>query len=280
MYWMRTIWAGDYCLVKKCTPKGFGAPLKQRIKRHKETPETMIKYNNQKRAEKIQLLILANFKKGYHATLDYPKEKRPETYEEAEKNLQTTLYKVSRRLKRQGKQFKYIAVTERGKKAAALHHHLIIERDEDVVHELFEIWGDRIHLSVMYDEGQYKDLAEYLVKIETKEEQTKGRSKYHRSRNLKKPLEKSGLCSGSFDEEPMIPEGYEYVEGTLRNGINEVIGIRYQHYMLKKLPDMRPCPAGNGKEDKKCIKRESIFTRLKNKLFRRHHEDRGIHTLQ
>ena len=279
MYLMRTIQAGDYCLVKRCTPRGFGAPLKQRIKRFKETPEAMIRYNNSKRAEKIQLLILANFRRGYHATLYYPAGQRPETYEEAEKNLQTTLYKVSRRLKRKGKQFKYIAVTERGKKAAALHHHMIIERDEDVVHELFDIWGDRIHLSCMYEEGQYKDLAEYMVKVETKEEQTKGRSKYHRSRNLKKPVERSGICSGSFSEDPYIPEGYALVDGTLKNGQNEVIGIRYQHYMLKKLPDMRPCPPGNEKEDKKCIKRESLFGRIK-KFLRRHHEDRGIHTLQ
>ena len=269
MYWMRTVWAGDYCLVKKCTPKGFGAPLKQRLKRHKESPEAVVRYNMIKRAEKLQMLILNNFEKGYHVTLDYPKGERPETYEEAEKRLMTCLYKISRILKRKGKQFKYIAVTERGKRAAALHHHMVIERDPDVMDTLIKVWGVHIHISVMYKEGQYEDLARYLVKIETKEEQTKGRSKYHRSRNLKKPLEKAGLCSGSFDEKPMIPDGYEYVEGTLKNGINEAVGIRYQHYMLKRLPDMVACPERKGEEEHKCIKRESIFTKLKNKFLRR-----------
>lgn len=269
MYWMRTIWAGDYCLVKRCTPKGFGAPLKQRIKRFKESPEAVIKYNNAKRAEKLQMLILNNFTKGYHVTLDYPKGERPETYEEAEKHLQTSLYKVSRILKRKDKEFKYIAVTERGKRAAALHHHMVIERDPDVVDTLFKVWGDHIHMSVMYEEGQFKDLAEYLVKVETKEEQTKGRSKYHRSRNLKKPIEKSGLLQGDFKEEPFIPTGYELVEGTLENGVNEVVGVRYQHYMLKRLPDMVACPERKEKEESECIKRESIFARLKKRILRR-----------
>lgn len=271
MYWMRTIWAGDYCLVKKCTPKGFGAPLKQRIKRHKETPETMIKYNNQKRAEKIQLLILANFKKGYHATLDYPKEKRPETYEEAEKNLQTTLYKVSRRLKRQGKQFKYIAVTERGKKAAALHHHLVIEHDADVLAALLSVWGNHMHISVMYEEGQYKDLAEYLIKKETKEEQIKGKAKYHRSRNLKEPLMRKAEIEGQLTDEPFVPQGYELMR--FDHGFNETIGVRWQRYMCKEIMDPEETKKKKAQsvhnESQKCTKRESIWTKLKKKIFGR-----------
>ena len=253
MYWMRTIWAGDYCLVKKCTPKGFGAPLKQRIKRHKETPETMIKYNNQKRAEKIQLLILANFKKGYHATLDYPKEKRPETYEEAEKNLQTTLYKISRRLKRQGKQFKYIAVTERGKKAAALHHHVIIEGFSEYVEELISVWGPHIKFFQMYEEGAYKDLADYILKAETKEEQAKGASRYHRSRNLKEPIVRASFISGAIKDDPDIPKGYHLVQGTLVNGYNEVLGIRHQSYVVKKM-----CTPKAEKVQKKGIKSTGV----------------------
>ena len=269
MYHMRVIFAGDYCLVKRCSHKDFGAPLKTRIKRFRETPKAMLKYNNSKRAEKIQLLILNNFTKGYHVTLDYPVGQRPETYEEAEQNLTKCLYKVARRLKKKDKQFKYIAVTERGKKAAALHHHMIIERDQDVVHELFECWGNHIHLSVMYEEGQYKDLADYLVKIETKEEQTKGRSKYHRSRNLKKPEEKYGFHRGDFDQNPFIPPGYELVEGTLKNGINEIVGLKYQHYFLKLTKEEAAYRQKDEEEAEKCTKREPILERLKKRFLRR-----------
>lgn len=278
MYLMRVFFLdNNYCYVKSCTPKGYGAPLRQRIKRMRETPKAMIKYNNSKRAEKLQLLILNNFNKGYHVTLDYPKGQKPETYEEAEKNLTTCLHKVSRRLKKQGKEFKYIAVTERGKKAAALHHHMVIERDPEVVSQLFDIWGDHIHMSVMYEEGLYKELADYLVKVETKEEQTKGKSKYHRSRNLKKPIEKSAIVSGSIKDEPPVPQGYELIENTLINGFNEVVGVRYQHYMLRRIDTpqnseqtvLNKCIKGAEKVSKKCTKKESIWSRIKNKLLRR-----------
>lgn len=272
MYFMRTFWMGRYVYVKAYTPRGFGAPLKQRIKRMRETPKAMKKYNNTKRSEKLQLLILTNFDKGYHVTLDYPKGQKPETYAEAEKNLTDCLHKVSRRLKRQGKKFKYIAVTERGKKAAALHHHMVIEHDQDVLHELLDVWGQHMHISVMYEEGQYKELADYLVKVETKEEQTKGKSKYHRSRNLDKPLEKSALVEGQIRDAPFIPKGYELVPGSLINGLNEVIGVRYQKYMIRRLPEAaghHPDQRSAPKESKKCTKKESIWSRIKKRILGR-----------
>lgn len=272
MYFMRVYFAGDYVLVKKHTPRGR-FPLKKRLKRMKETPEAVKRYNNKRRAEKIQLLILCNFDKGYHITLDYPKGEKPETYEQAEKNLTDFLHKTSRRLKKKGKQFKYIAVTERGKKAAALHHHMVIENDSDVLAEVLAVWGQYMHISTMYEEGQYKELAEYLVKVETKEELTKGRSKYHRSRNLIKPLEKSALIDRPLTDDPRIPKGYTLIESSLVNGFNEFIGVKHQKFMLKKIPDpeipkmsenVRDCP-----RRPEVYKKGNIFTRLKRKLFGR-----------
>lgn len=264
MYLMRTVWAGRYVFVKTYTPKGFGAPLKQRMRRMRETPKAMKKYNDQKRAEKLQMLILNNFDKGYHITLDYPKGQKPATYEEAEKNLTTCLYKVSRRLKKQGKKFKYLAVTERGKRAAALHHHMVIEHDQDILHELLEVWGQHMHISVMYEEGQYEELAEYLIKAETKEELTKGKSKYHRSRNLDEPVEKTALISGDFDK-PFVPEGYELMRNSLKGGFNDIVGVKWQKYMLRMLPKA----AGPEPKKQKCTKGESIWSRIKSKILGR-----------
>lgn len=226
--------AGDYLLIKNYTPGLYGAPGRHRIRRMRDTPKAMEKYNNHRKAEKLQMLILNNFDKGFHVTLDYPKGARPETYEEAEKNLTKCLYKISRRLKRKGQEFKYIAVTERGKRAAALHHHLIIEGRSEVLEELTSVWGNHMKISKMYEEGNYEDLAEYFCKIETKEESTKGKSKYHRSRNLKEPAVRTALCAGSIHDEPYIPKGYQLVPDSLVNGFNEIIGIRYQRYMLKR----------------------------------------------
>ena len=200
----------------------------------RETPQAMAKYNNHKRAEKLQLLMLMNFDKGYHITLDYPLGNRPETYEEAEKNLTKFLHRMSRRLKSKDKKFKYIAITERGKHREALHHHMVIEGDPFLLKEITDLWGNHIKISQMYEEGAYKDLADYFCKLETKEEQTKGKSKYHRSRNLKEPTTKARIVSGPLNNEPYVPEGYDLVRDSLVNGFNDFAGIRYQRYMIKR----------------------------------------------
>ena len=265
MYITRWYKAGEYMFIKNYSPRGFGSPGKKRTKRKRETPKAMSKYNNTKRAEKLQMLILVNFDKGFHVTLDYPVGARPETYKEAEDNLRKCLYKVSRRLKKQGKQFKYIAITERGKRAAALHHHVIIEGDSQILDELIAVWGNHIKISQMYEEGAYKDLADYFCKIETKEEQTKGKSKYHRSRNLKEPLQRVAFAQGTIKDDPVVPEGYQIIPDTLVNGFNELVGVRYQHFMAKKTA---PEPKRDPKGTEKCTKRESIWESIK-KIFKK-----------
>ena len=254
--------AGEYIRIKKYSHRSFGAPNMKRIKRLKDTPKAMKKYNNQQRAEKLQMLMILNFNKGFHVILDYPKDNRPKTYEEAESNLKKCLYKVSRRLKKKDKQFKYIAITERGKRAAALHHHIIIEGYSEIVEELMRAWGQHIKISAMYEEGAYKDLADYICKMETKEEATKGKSKYHRSRNLKEPIKRTRVRPGTFKEDPYIPKGYELMEHTLVNGHNDIVGVRYQHYMCKKQQNSiksvpKQCKS-EAKRDKKCTVWESI----------------------
>lgn len=255
--------AGDYVLVSNYTPRLFGAPGRKRRKKTKDTTEAMIKYNRQKRAEKLQLLMILNFDCGYHITLDYPKDERPETYEEAEENLKKFLYKMSRRLK-PIKPFKYIAITERGKRREALHHHMVIEGDPFILREITRLWGNHIKISQMYEEGAYKDLADYFCKIETKEEQTKGRSKYHRSRNLKEPETKSRMVMGSIDEKPVVPESYELVGDSLVSGFNEIAGVRFQHYMLKRKEKTKAEPISDLKGRERCSVWESI-----KKIFRR-----------
>lgn len=235
MYINKAIIAGQYVLVSNYTHRIFVAPHRRRQK-IKETTKAMHEYNKKMRTEKLQLLILLNFEGGYHITLDYPRGQRPETYEEAERILKRFLYATSRKLKKSQKPFKYIAITERGKKRAALHHHMIIEGDPFILQEITKLWGNHIKISQMYEDGAYKDLAAYFTKIETKEEQTKGKSKYHRSRNLEKPTEKSRIVAGKIPEDPMIPRGYELVSGSVVSGFNEYIGIKFQKYLLRLKP--------------------------------------------
>lgn len=265
MYVTRWVKAGDYMFIRHYTPGRYGAPGMKRKKREKPTSEKREKINNQKKAEKLQQLILCNFDKGYHITLDYMKDERPQTYEEAEKNLSRFLDRMRRKYKKEGKEFKFIAITERGKRAEALHHHMIVENKPGIIDDIAREWGVKFHLSKMYEEGGYKELAEYFVKVETKEESTKGKSKYHRSRNLKTPLVRRQLRSGSFkDDEPEIPEGYQLIEDSLVNGFNEFLGTKHQKYTVIKSDNVDSKLKGEQKEEK----RFSIWESLK-KIFKK-----------
>ena len=273
MYVNKVQIAGDYVLVSNYTHRGFGAPHRKRRPKTRESTKAMSDYNRKKRAEKLQLLMILNFDCGYHITLDYPKDQRPETYEEAEKNLKRFLYAMSRKV-RQIKPFKYIAITERGKVREALHHHMVIEGDPFLLREITRLWGNHIKISQMYEEGAYEDLAEYFAKIETKEEATKGRSKYHRSRNLKKPTERSRIVAGKLKDDPVVPKGYDLMEDTVRGGFNEYVGIRYQKYMIRKKPKREKREQFDGnfmaltKSDLKRRKKCTIWESIK-KIFRR-----------
>ena len=272
MYVNKVQIAGDYVLVSNYTHRGFGAPHHKRRQRLKDTPKAMADYNRKKRAEKLQLLIIQNFDCGYHITLDYPKDARPETYAEAEKNLKKFLYAMSRKVKKI-KPFKYIAITERGKRREALHHHMIIEGDPFLIREITRLWGNHIKISQMYEDGAYKDLAEYFTKIETKEEQLKGRSKYHRSRNLKEPEVKTRIVAGGIPSEPLVPKQYDLIRDSEVSGFNEHIGIRFQKYMVKKRPKEKPKKPDFGfkekqKSDQKRSTRCTIWESLK-KIFKR-----------
>lgn len=256
MYMHKIQKAGDYVLIKNYTPIGGGSG--KRRKKEKPTSESRKKLNDKKRAERIQLLILANFDKGFHIILDYPIAERPETYEEADKNLTKFLHKMSRKYKKQQKKFKYLATTERGKRRAALHHHMIVDNTPGIVDDLTAEWGNHVKAFKMYEDGAYKDLADYFVKAETKEELTAGKSRFHRSRNLIAPLERTEKRDGSFNQEPKAPEGYRIIKGSLKNGYNERVGVRYQSYLLKKDKPRQQVHKGNKKEDIKCTIWESV----------------------
>lgn len=259
--------AGDYVLINNYTPIGGGSG--KRRKKEKPTSESRKKMNDKKRAEKIQLLILANFDKGYHIILDYPKDSRPETYEEADRNLTRFLHKMSRKYKKQEKKFKYLATTERGKRRAALHHHMICEDLPGIVEDIAAEWGNHIKIFKMYQDGAYKELAAYFVKAETKEELRAGKSRFHRSRNLINPIERIEKRDGTFKNEPKAPEGYRIIEGSVRNGFNERVGVRYQSYLIKRDESMQQAKKSEQKRKQKCTLRESlkkigsIFKKLK-----------------
>ena len=111
----RTILEGSgYQFIKNSYSSNSGAPGSERSKRRKRTPEEMERQNQSNRARHVQLLILGNFKEGWHVTLTYAKEKRPKTGEEAKKILAKFHRRMKAKYKKAGFEYKWIAVTEIG----------------------------------------------------------------------------------------------------------------------------------------------------------------------
>ena len=245
---------------------------KRRKAKSAKTTAERKKHNAKTRARYIQRLLLHNFKPGdLHVTLQYRKEDRPETYEEGMERLRAFLKRLRKYYKDRGHILKYIGVTERGKRRAVLHHHIVIEAiDDNVLHTLPAIakcWGGYTKASVMYEDGNFEQLAEYLTKREGKEDGA-GAS-YIRSRSLEEPQqEKRIVFRKTWDKDPEVPPGWYLVKESLVNGINQHSGKPYQRYLLRRIKASQKAPKPEQttkKHSKKAISvsKTSIFEKLK-----------------
>lgn len=240
MYIKKTYDLGGIKQIEKNYPGNYGAPGKERQKKRKRTPEDILRQNETNRWKKVQRLILANFQEGdWHLILKYGKDKRPATYKEAVKQRKKFISSMREIYKKAGIPFKWIAVTERGKKGHALHHHLVIEdicmADIITVQLVKQLWqhGNQFFVS-LYEDGEYEKLAQYIVKAETKEESDW--CTYSRSRNLIVPKpEREKIYRKRWRKEPRAPVGWYVVKETLINGENPVSGYPYQHYTIRKI---------------------------------------------
>ena len=209
----------------------------------KPTPEDVRKVNERNAVKRLRRLIAVNFRPGdYHIVLTYFKDSRPEP-KEAAAILKKFLDRMRRWYRKQGHEMKYIPVTEY--KRAAVHHHLIINMEEGSLQEIRRQWKGGLHPTMLYEEGQYEDLAAYLVK-ETKltfrEEDAPSRLRYSASRNLKKPVKRTKVIKAEkWREIPAPPKGWWIPKDSLVSGISEKTGFRYQYYTL--------VPAGTGRKE-------------------------------
>lgn len=226
-------------------PGRYGAPGVKRQPKRKKTPEEMEKANQRNRAKKLQRLILANFDPGdFHLVLSYGKEK-PASMEEAKKDLKKFLASMRRRYKSKGCGLQYIGVTEKGKRASSYHHHLILKNirtDQlDTMQAARKFWEGHCAWFDLYEEGDFADLAAYIVKKETKEE-NEGAS-YTRSRNLKEPvLKKVSYKRRTWPKEPKPKKGWFIVKDSVTETINAFTGLPSQTYITRRFDEgVRSC---------------------------------------
>ena len=220
-------------------PSNMGAPGQPREPKRKKTPEEMARQNIRQREKSVQRLIAANFREGdFHLVLKY--REAPDTYEEAKKDLQRFLASMRRAYKKAGYVFKYIGVTERGKKKSVLHHHLIIENIQapelNTMQIVRKLWDGHCAWHDLYADGAYHNLAAYIVKKETKEESS-GCS-YTRSRNLRVPTPKKVIYKRKiWPAEPPARKGWYIAKGSVVDGVNPFTGAPYQTYLTMKVKE-------------------------------------------
>ncbi len=223
-------------------PGNYGAPGRKREGRKGRTPEQIERQNEFNRIRRLQRIILANFRPGesWHLTLGYGDDK-PETEEEAKKRLRKFLSQMRKVLNAAGMDFKWIAVTEVGKRGKAFHHHLIIE-DLDGIHRLVKrLWKHgHDHWSDVYAKGEMEQLASYMVKKETKTgpdgKKITGTRYTHSRNNLIIPRpERQTMRRRRWPESPFVPKGWELIKDTLYDGENPVTGYPYRHYSLRRI---------------------------------------------
>lgn len=238
MHIIKTYDLGDIKEVLKYCAGNYGAPGCRRKPKKKATPEEVKRQNRENRVRHMQRLLIANFwGGGWHLVLTYRKDERPEGIEGAKAEARKFLGSMREAYKKAGYAFKYICITETGSRGAS-HHHLVIE---DIATEglntarlvgQFWVRGSK-HFTPLNQEGEYRQLAEYLVKEEGKEGQ---RCSYTRSRNLTVPQPKKEKAYGrKWTEEPKGQEGWYVIKDSVRNGTNPATGLPCQRYMIRRL---------------------------------------------
>ena len=236
MYIRKTYQMGRYREVHNYFPANYGAPGMKRGPCRKKTPEDVEKANMRERIRRIKGLILCNFGPGdYHLILNYRPGEQPEDFGEAGRQLQKFHRKMRTLCRKAGKEYKYIAITERGRRGSILHHHLIIQDIEgmNTARVVKECWEHgNCYFSGLYEEGEYEKLAGYLAKKETKD--AEGGKSYSASRNLQKPAVKTERMARRIWPEPKAPKGWILIKDSVVEGENPVTGYPYQHYMIRR----------------------------------------------
>lgn len=241
--------AGATIEVIKCIPKGC------RAGERKTTPEEIEEANMRQAARKLTRKINANFKPGdWHVVLMYKRDNRPDPAQ-AQKYIKKLIDGLRDLYKKNGFILKYIHATEYQNKA--IHHHLVINNVNDgkrtTVEYIRELWkGDgkgSKHFIPLYEDGEYKRLAEYLIKETEKTFRTKDspvKQRYSCSRNMIEPKRTNRIIKtkSGWKQEPKPRPGYYIDQDTLYNGTDK-LGYPYQRYVMIKLnptdSDWEPC---------------------------------------
>lgn len=218
---------GDYIEIEIYQDGRYGAPGKKREPKKRPTPEQIQRQNQKNKEIRIRRYLRANFKKNdYWITGTYKKENRPASMEEAKKHLEKYRRKLRDKYRRAGAEFKYICCIEIGSRGG-VHFHMVTNRIEGGDALLSECWTHgHIHLTLLYEEGGFQELAEYIGKP--------GEEKFYtHSRNLVFPkLRIRKIRNREWKRQPRAYKRYYVDKESVVVGYNPVTGKQYMHYAM------------------------------------------------
>ena len=216
-----------------------GGICKARGKREKPTKEAQRVVNWRKRCKVLTRLLNTNFSgNDYYITFTYRPADRPEGPEELRKQIRNLLDRLRKIQNRAGTELKYIWSAEVGKRGAA-HIHMVI--NEIDIQKVRNTWScGFIDVKPLDASGQYRKLAEYLIKYSEDTEKNTGAmvgNRYNPSKNLKRPEPKRKIITTrkKIPEAISVPKGWYLDKESERRGIHEFTGYAYLSYTLIKI---------------------------------------------
>ncbi len=215
----------------------YGAPGEKRSPKQKATPEQIERINQRNREATCRRKLRANFRENdYFATLTYAKDKRPEDMTAAKADYVRFIRAVRKEYQERGHPLRWIRNIEVGTRNG-WHIHLVINRipDTDVI--LAKCWrGGRVYSELLYEKGEFRDLAAYITKTPKTDPRLKETS-YSTSRNLPvpEPEEKLIVRWDTWPQEPRVDKrtaAVWYIDReSYHEGVNR-FGHRYRSYTL------------------------------------------------
>lgn len=213
---------------------------KQKRKMRTGITSEAVKKNNMRIAVwRLWMLLENNFDStGSHVTLTYAGNEP--TKEQAAADRKKMIAKLRKEFRRQGKELKYVVVTEYENKR--IHHHIVINSQDVAL--ITKLWGKGIvRITALKKEGDYCKLAEYLIKETEKtfrDPDSQHRQRYSRSRNLIMPVTKRDEATlKELEEEPEPISGYYIPKDRVRRYEHPVTGLEHLEYVEIALGEPR-----------------------------------------
>lgn len=209
----------------------------KRAPKSNPTPEAVRKVNLRNAVKHLTAILNHNFRvNDYHLTLTYSGIEP--TKEEAKKNLQNFMKAVKRYCKKNGTEWKWVAVTEY--ENHRIHHHVVCSGIEPEV--IKNKWSKGfVNFKMLEADGNYYRLAEYLIKETEKTfrlPDSVNKKRYSASGNVIRPEIKKELVSERLlqaDPEPL--KGYYIDQDTINRYEHVILGVECMEYIQVSLDE-------------------------------------------